>query len=115
MPNRAATAHKPYEEWKEMKDENFIFSLYSRDLIHVVGKRDIKFKKVVQGCGSAKEIFAYFTSANISTASIAGKADDSRYEFESLGIQSLEVFEKCQVDILGNISVVRKEKRMGFN
>lgn len=115
LPNKAATAHKPYDEWKEMKDENFVFSLYSRDLIHVVGKRDIKFKKVVQGCDSAKEIFAYFTGANISSANISGKADDSRYEFEGLGIQSLEVFEKCQVDVLGNISVVRKEKRMGFN
>ena len=115
LPNKAATAHKPYEEWKEMKDENFIFSLYSRDLIHVVGKREVKFKNVIHGCSSAKEVIAYFTGANIANANISGKADDSRYEFEGLGIQSLEVFEKCQVDILGNISIVQKEKRMGFN
>ena len=32
----------------------------------------------------------------------------------SLGLQRLELIEKCQVDILGNVSVVRHENRMGF-
>ena len=36
-------------------------------------------------------------------------------KFRGLGIQSLEIFEKCQVDILGNISVVRHENRQEFH
>ena len=47
--------------------------------------------------------------------SIAGFANDSNFKFRGLGIQSLEIFEKCQVDILGNISVVRHENRQEFH
>lgn len=39
LPNRAATHTKPYSEWRVMDDANFVFSLYSRDLIHVKSKR----------------------------------------------------------------------------
>lgn len=42
LPNRAATHTKPYSEWRVMDDANFVFSLYSRDLIHVKSKKDIK-------------------------------------------------------------------------
>ena len=34
-----ATHTKPYSEWRVMDDANFVFSLYSRDLIHVKSKR----------------------------------------------------------------------------
>ena len=62
-----------------------------------------------------QETIAYYTGADVSTASIAGKASDSNFSFRGLGIQSLTVFEKCQVDVLGNISVVKHEKRMDFS
>ena len=39
LPNRAATANKMLSEWRVMKEDNFIFSLYSRDLIYIVLKR----------------------------------------------------------------------------
>lgn len=38
-----------------------------------------------------KEIFAYYTGADIATASIAGFANDSNFKFRGLGIQSLEI------------------------
>ena len=115
LPNRAATAYKPYMEWKGMDDANFVFSLYSRDLIHVKSKKDIKTNLVNGGLLLQKEIFAYNTCADIATASIAGIANDSNFKFRGLGIQGLEIFEKCQVDILGNISIVRQEKRQEFH
>ena len=115
LPNRAATAGKQYSEWRVMDDANFVFSLYSRDLIHVKSKKDIKTNLVNGGLLLQKEIFAYYTGADIATASIAGIANDSNFKFRGLGIQSLEIFEKCQVDILGNISVVRHENRQGFH
>ena len=115
LPNRAATAGKRYEDWREMKDQNFVFSLYPKDLVHVRSKGDIKIKLVNGVQDKIKEAYTYFSSADISTASISGIAHDKSFSYRSLGIQSLEVFEKCQVDILGNVSVVKSEKRMGFS
>ena len=60
-----------------MDDANFVFSLYSRDLIHVKSKKDIKTNLVNGGLLLQKEIFAYYTGADIATASIAGFANDS--------------------------------------
>ena len=115
LPNRAATAHKPYGEWKVMEDKDFLFSLYSRDLIHIKSKKDIPIKMVNGGMEGIKETYAYYIGADISAANIQGIAHDSRYKFRGLGIQSLDVLEKCQIDVLGHVSVVRSEKRMGFS
>lgn len=38
LPNKACASSKPYEEWPEMREEDFIFSLYSRDLIYIKNK-----------------------------------------------------------------------------
>ena len=115
LPNRAATAHKPYGEWKVMEDKDFLFSLYSRDLIHIKSKKDIPIKMVNGGMEGIKETYAYYIGADISAANIQGIAHDSRYKFRGLGIQRLDVLEKCQIDVLGHVSVVRSEKRMGFS
>ena len=115
LPNKAATAHKQYEDWREMEDQNFIFSLYPKDLIHIRSKKNIKVKMNNGMPYEFKEIYAYYSGSNISTASISGIAHDNSFSYEGLGIQSLEIFEKCQVDILGNVSVVKSEKRMGFS
>jgi len=40
---------------------------------------------------------------------------DNQYEFGSFGIQSLQELKKYQVDVLGNITEVRQEKRRGFH
>lgn len=105
LPNKAATANKPENQWKVVDDKDFVFSLYSRDLVHI--------RKKGQKANWYEE-YVYYKSANTNTASISGIAHDSRFEFGSLGIQNLELLEKCQVDILGNISIVKNEKRMGF-
>lgn len=114
LPNRAATAHKPYNEWKIMKEENFLFSLYPRDLVYVRKKDGIKLKKSITDEKKMDECWAYFISANISTASIAGISHDRSFEFEGLGIQSLEIFKKYSVDVLGNKFEVKSEKRLKF-
>lgn len=114
LPNKAAMQNKPYSEWKEMKDENFLFSLYSRDLI---GFHHLKGKKVK--CKDGTEVIltkelVYYIGANIHTASFACKAHNGKYEFDGLGIQSLKELKKYQVDVLGNVTEVRQEKRRGF-
>ncbi len=114
LPNRAATAKKTFSEWRVMKEENFVFSLYSRDLIRIKGKRPIKVKNFDGSIEEKEEILAYYTGADINSAVIAGKAHDSSFEFRGLGIQSLEIFEKYNVDVLGNISKIKCETRMPF-
>lgn len=108
LPNKAAVAHKSYEYWKIMDDANFIFSLYPRDLIYIKSKNELK-------SGYPKELFMYFKGANVANANMSVIAHDNSFELGSLGIQRLELIEKCQVDILGNISVVRHENRQGFH
>lgn len=115
LPNKAAVAYKPYENWKVMEDKDFIFSLYPKDLVRIESNKGVKLNMVSGGQVQSLDVLAYYTGANISTASIAGMAHDSGYKFESLGIQRLKLLEKCQVDILGNIATVKREKRMGFN
>lgn len=41
MPNRAATQAKIQSEWREMREENFIFSLYSKDLIYIESDKGV--------------------------------------------------------------------------
>lgn len=115
LPNRAATAGKAYEQWRVMKEENFLFSLYPRDLIYVKKKNGIKLKKSVTDEKQKEEFWAYFIGANISTASISGISHDRSFEFEGLGIQSLEIFKKYSVDVLGNKVEVKNETRLKFH
>ncbi len=113
LPNKAATSSKRYEEWKEVDDKDFIFSLYSNDLVHVK-RKNIPITYIAGGNSTLNEMYVYYKSADISTGSITGIAHDNSYKFRSLGLQRLELIEKCQVDVLGNVSVIRHENRMGF-
>lgn len=115
LPNRAATAHKPYNEWKVVKEEDFLFSLYPRDLIYVRKKGGIKLKKSITDEKQKEEFFGYFIGDNIATASISGISHDRSFEFEGLGIQSLEIFQKYSVDVLGNKFEVKNETRLKFH
>lgn len=119
LPSKAIVAYKPYEQWKEMSDKNFVFSLYPNDLIHIKSKKDMKFSLVNKDSTLAKnlisrDIFVYYKKSSISTASITIINHDNTYKIPSLGVKGLLLLEKCQIDALGNITKSRKEKRMGF-
>lgn len=115
LPNRAATQAKMPSEWRVMNDENFIFSLYSRDLVYIESDKGVQTKYIDGNKSRIESLYAYYMGANTHIVSVSGKLHDSSADFEGLGIQSLRKFEKCQVDVLGNISFVQKEKRMTFN
>ena len=115
LPTKAVVANKPYAKWKEMEDKDFVFSLYSRDLISFKSKGG---KKVACVDGTSKvvnEEVVYYYGADIANASFNGKSHSGGFKFSKLGIQTLEYLKKHQVDILGNVSEVRREKRMGFH
>ena len=101
LPNKAIVQGKPEEQWIEMnKEYKFKFSLYPNDLVKIKRKNE-------------KEFYAYYCSTHRGTGAINLLAVNGESKIEGIGVKSLEIFEKYQVDILGNISKVNKEKREG--
>ena len=118
LPNKACVQGKPYDKWKEMKDEDFIFSLYPKDLIYIEGKNKIKLNPSNKIGDSIEmdNLFAYYTKCDISSAQITIQTDDNRYVQPSLGIKTLKKIRKYEVDVLGQYHEVKlPEKRMPFN
>lgn len=119
LPNRASIQSKPFSEWKIMSDDNFIFSLYPNDLIHIESKKEIKLSIVNKNATLEKDIFTddvflYYTGFDIAAAVANGITNDNTYKFRSIG-KTMKSIEKYQVDILGNYHKVGKEKRMPFS
>ena len=109
---------KNYEQWKEIDDKYFIFSIYPKDLLHIVGKTKIKLTPNNKENNSIEvdEVMAYYVKAGISGACITIQTNDNKYIKSSLGIKSLKLLEKYEVDILGNYHKVKlPEKRLPFN
>lgn len=99
--------------------KNFLFSLCQNDLIRIESKRTMKFK--VQNSDSTLEketqmncSLAYFEGGNISTGVITVTTHDNAYIVGSLGFKTLQKVQKYQVDVLGNYTLVKKEKRQNF-
>ena len=102
-----------------MKDEDFIFSLYPNDIIRVKAKKDMKFNVVNKESTLApikndNDCLVYYNNADISSGGIGVISHDKTYSIRGLGVKTLDSIEKYQVDVLGNVSKVGKEKRMGF-
>ena len=119
LPNRAIVAFKPYDEWKKMKDEDFIFSIYPNDLIYVQGKKPIELSKVRKESKLPDKVqrdgaFMYYKNTGITIGTIKIVSHDNTYQVSSLGVKTLVTLEKYMVDLLGNITRVKQEKRMDF-
>lgn len=119
LPNKACVQGKKHQDWKEMQEENFIFSLYPNDLIKVTSSRMIKLTKAqaesdLPESFETESVFLYFGSADISTAAIVAETHDSAYKVKKLGIKTLANLEKYTVDVLGRYHKVSKEPRQRF-
>lgn len=120
LPSRAITAHKPYSEWPEMDEKNFVFSLYPNDLIKVSHKKGIKLTKTQKESTlpdnmESKSFFLYYVGTNISTGALSCINHDNSYGIGGLGAKTLESLEKYTVDVLGEYHKVGKEVRQPFN
>ena len=118
LPNKAIVSGKSIYEWKTMKDENFLFSLYINDLIKVKHKRAMQFSKSNENSSLAEqfetnEALVYYKGTDISRASISVITHDNSYKAR-VRVKTLFGLEKYQVDVLGNISKVKKEVRQKF-
>ena len=119
LPNKACIADKAYTEWKEMDEDNFIFSLYPNDLMEINSKKEIVLRNTnvnssLEKEKSMKKGFFYFEGFDIATASIKIITNDNAYMKKGQGVKTLISIEKYVVDPLGNCSKVGKEKRMSF-
>ncbi|MBK6087583.1 type II CRISPR RNA-guided endonuclease Cas9 [Ruminococcus difficilis] len=119
LPNRAIVAYKPHDEWKEMNEDDFVFSLYPNDLVRIRFSKEMKFSlsrkdSTLPDERVMQEGLFYYRGTNISTGAIGIINHDNTYVIRGLGVKRLPLMEKYQVDVLGNISKIGKEKRMRF-
>lgn len=101
IPRKAATGGKQYQDWRVMNPDDFLFSVYPRDLLHL--KKGKPFND-----GLSNDIYMYFAGLDPASVSFAVTAHDSSISLRGIGIQNLELIEKCQVDMLGEIHVCRQ-------
>ena len=119
LPSKICKAHKTEDEWPEKDDSyTFKFSLFQNDLIKIASKNGFNFKVMDKKADRAdvtlNEIFVYYNSTNRSTAAISVQTVDGKYVCDGIGIQNLTLFEKYEVDILGDVRKVEKETRKEF-
>lgn len=119
LPSKAVVKGKAPEAWKQMRPEHFLFSLFKGDLIYVESSKEISLALAEKAVGEktiqVKSGLFYFCGACIATGSIGIETHDRRYSKGSLGVKTLKVIEKRQVDVLGNVSKVRlPETRLEF-
>lgn len=119
LPNKAITAAKPYSEWPEMSDDDFVFSLFPNDLIRVTHKKSIKLSVANKGSTlpptvEGKTFMLYYKGTNISGGAMSCITHDNTYKIDSLGVKTLEKLEKFTVDVLGEYHMVGKEVRQPF-
>ena len=116
LPNKAVVRNKLPENWKEMDDRDFLFSMYPNDLIYVE-RKEIFELTAPKGSSldptiSKTKGFFYYRSFNSNTGSFKIYTHDSSYYKESLGGKTLSCLKKYTVDVLGNYSEVSlPEKR----
>lgn len=116
LPNKAVVQKKLPEDWKEMDDKDFLFSMYPNDLIYVESKKaftlDAPKNSSLDTTISKTKGFFYYRSFNSNTGSFEIYTHDSSYYKESLGGKTLSCLKKYTVDVLGNYSEVSlPEKR----
>lgn len=105
LPNKAIVAFKAEEEWPEMDEDDFLFSLYRNDLVRIKSKKE--------------EFIGYYVGTHRGTGAINIRTHDSDSAFgkegvkEGIGVKTLLAFEKYSVDYFGNKHRILKEQRLG--
>ena len=104
---------------RQMNEDDFVFSLYPNDLVRIRFGKEMKFSRSQKDSTLPdervmQEGLFYYRGTNISTGAIGIINHDNTYVIHGLGVKRLPLMEKYQVDVLGNISKIGKEKRMSF-
>ncbi len=123
LPNKACVSGKPYSQWKEMRKEDFLFSLYKDDLLYIEHReqlifhvpKKLKSSSTLEDPYPLKKSFAYFVGMDIDGAKIDCVFHHGAYELHSLGVKKLLSLQKYTVDVLGEYHPVGKEVRQDFS
>ncbi len=113
LPNKAIK-QGGYDKWVEMDESySFCFSLYPNDLFHI--KMDKAFKLTSSNKGEKAELnvndaFLYYKGIDSATGAMSLVNHDNSYETR-LSPSKAKIFDKYNVDVLGNITKVKSEKR----
>lgn len=109
-PKKFIVPAKSYENWIDINDEyEFLFNLYPNDLIKIKMPKEKEAKNKLGEKIIWQEGFFYLKGVHSRTAQI--NIIDQMNSFEdAVGSQRLLLFEKYQVDPLGNISKVDRER-----
>lgn len=99
-PNKAVSAHKPESDWPEMgSDHEFLWSIYPRCYLEVEKSDGVTIEGYFAGmdrAGGAIHLFAH----NSKAALVRG-----------IGVKTLKLFKKYDVDRLGNRNEILQETR----
>lgn len=115
LPNKAISRDRKYNDWDEIDDSyRFMFSLFSNDLIYIKSKKAFNLtpsnSKEKQNISMNEGLF-YYKTLCISTGSSNIITHDNGYTTNVFFKTALMV-QKYTVDVLGNITPVKSEKRM---
>ncbi len=120
LPDRACVKNKPHSQWKVMRDEDFLFSLYKNDLIKLTDKKPMKLSKQQKDADIEETVlkdtvFLYYKGMDVSDSTITCVTHDNAYKVRSKGVKTLSHMEKYTVDVLGEYHPVGREKRQRFS
>ncbi|MUV38382.1 CRISPR-associated endonuclease Cas9 [Lentibacillus sp. JNUCC-1] len=109
-PSKFITANKPFDKWINITEEyEFLYSLFPNDIIKIKMPREKTSKTHTKEQFTWTEGIFYYKGVDTGTAAI--KIIDHKDSFEDrVGTNGLKLFDKFQVDPLGNLTKVNKEK-----
>lgn len=118
LPNLASVAGKKKSDWQPIdKTFDFQFALYPNDLIYIKHKKGISMSKQRDNANTKMpdtleftEGFVYYKGFGISVASAVVINHNNCYS-ANIGLKTLQDIKKCEVDVLGNVTFVKKETR----
>lgn len=118
LPMKAIVAHKSEDQWKDMSEGyEFLFSLHKNDLIYIENMNKINLTKSIKDKKSklpekmtVSGCLAYFKGVDRNAGQISFDDVYGCYEGR-VGAQGLLAFSKYEVDVLGDIHLVKKELR----
>lgn len=114
LPDRVIAPNKPYEKWKKMEDENFLFSLHLNDAFSFRTKKGKDGKNAKGETRKMDGEVLYLLGFDISSSSIKARTHNKEYEIRlSMGV--MEDLKKYDVGLLGECHEIKKEKRLGFH
>ena len=103
LPNKAITGFKEYDEWTQMNDKDFVFSLYPNDVIYI-GGREFEVNSLNNAPQrKLKDAYVYYKGINIRNGNIHIETHDKAYEQPSLGVKTVPILEKYEVTVLGDL------------